>query len=81
MVRRSIPDIATRKPVNTIPNPLSQPTPKRQTQDAKLPEVDVKATGGQLPTYDVKGPDVKVGTKTETVEVPTISVTPPDQKK
>ena len=49
-----------------------------KTQDAKLPEVH--ATGGQLPAYDVKTPDVKVGTKKTTVEVPTIEVTPAGKK-
>lgn len=53
-----------------------------KTQDAKLPDVSVEATGGQLPKYDVKGPEVKVGTKTTTVEVPTVEVkTPADKKK
>ena len=49
-----------------------------KTQDAKAPEVKVE--GGQLPKYDVKGPDVSVGTKTETVQVPTVHVTPADKK-
>lgn len=50
----------------------------KKTQDAKLPEVH--ATGGQLPAYDVKTPDVKVGTKKTTVEVPTVEVTPASKK-
>ena len=53
----------------------------KKTQDAKLPSVSVKATGGQLPAYDVKGPDVQVGSKTETIQVPTVHVTPPDHHK
>lgn len=52
-----------------------------KTQDAKLPEVAVEATGGQLPKFDVQGPEVKVGTKTTTVEVPTVEVKTPDEKK
>ena len=52
-----------------------------KTQDAKLPGVAVQATGGQLPKYDVKGPEVKVGTKTATVQVPTIEVNTPSDKK
>lgn len=47
-------------------------------QDAKLPEVH--ATGGQLPSYDVKTPDVNVGTEKKTVEVPKVTVTPADKK-
>ena len=53
----------------------------KKTQDAELPKVDVKTTGGQLPKYDVKGPDVNVGTKKETIEVPTVHVTPADKAK
>lgn len=52
-----------------------------KTQDAKLPEVSVEATGGQLPKFDVQGPEVKVGTKTTTVEVPTVEVKTPAEKK
>lgn len=51
----------------------------KKEQDAVLPEVH--ATGGQLPKYDVKTPDVNVGTKKETVEVPTVSVTPASKTK
>lgn len=46
----------------------------KQTQDAKMPEV--QATGGQMPAYDVKGPDVNVTSKPETVNVPVVKVTP-----
>lgn len=51
-----------------------------KTQDAKMPKVTATATGGQLPKYDVQGPDVNVGTKKETVEVPTVHVTPASKK-
>ena len=50
-----------------------------QKKEAKLPDVDVNATGGQMPEFDVKGPDVDVGTKNTTVEVPTIDVNVPDE--
>ena len=53
----------------------------QKTQDGKVPSVAVHATGGQLPKYDVKGPEVKVGTKTATVEVPTVEVKTPTEKK
>jgi hypothetical protein len=46
----------------------------KKTQDGKVPSVAVQATGGQLPKYDIKGPEVKVGTKTATVQVPTVEV-------
>jgi hypothetical protein len=43
-----------------------------QTQEAELPEVDADvAEGGQLPRFDVEGPDVDIGTREERVEVPT----------
>lgn len=49
-----------------------------QTQDGVAPTVSVE--GGQAPEFDVNTADVDVGTKTETVEVPTVDVTPADQK-
>ena len=48
-----------------------------QTREAELPEVDVNATGGQLPEYDVDAPTVNVGTENKTVEVPTVDVDAP----
>ncbi len=51
----------------------------KETKEGKLPKVSV--SNGQMPAYDVKGPDVKVGSKTETIKVPTVHVTTPDQKK
>lgn len=53
----------------------------KKTQDGAMPDVSVKATGGQLPKYDVQTPDVKVGTKTTTVQVPTVEVKTPAEKK
>ena len=47
-----------------------------KTQEGKLPEVKVSTTGAQLPEYNVEGPKVAVGSKTETVKVPTVKVTP-----
>ena len=46
-----------------------------QTQEGKMPEVDVK--GGQVPKYDVKGPKVDVKTEKKDVKVPKVTVTPP----
>lgn len=48
----------------------------KKTQEGEMPKV----TGGQLPEYQVKTPDVNVGHKTEKVEVPTVSVTPASKK-
>lgn len=52
-----------------------------KTKDGKLPEVNVQTTEGQLPEYNVQGPDVEVGSKNETVQVPTVKVTTPAEKK
>lgn len=48
----------------------------QQTQDAELPDVDVEveADPGQLPAYDVDGPEVEVGTTEETIKVPEVEV-------
>lgn len=51
-----------------------------QTQEGELPDVDVTAEGGQLPEYDVETADVDVGTREETVTVPDIDVTMPDEQ-
>ncbi len=42
-----------------------------QTQDGKLPkvDVDVDAEGGQLPKFDVDAPDVDVSVKKKKVEI------------
>ena len=50
-----------------------------KTKDAKAPEVEVK--GGQLPEYNVTGPDVNVTTEKKTIEVPTVDVKTADEKK
>ena len=53
-----------------------------QTKEGKLPEVEVNASGGQLPEFDVDAPTVKVGTEKKTIEVPTVDVDgPKDDKK
>jgi hypothetical protein len=52
-----------------------------KTKDGKLPDVDVNATGGQLPEYNVQGPEVTVGTENRTVQVPTVDVDTPKDKK
>lgn len=45
-----------------------------QTKEARLPDVDVKVTEGQMPAFDVDVADVNVGTKNVEVEVPTMGV-------
>lgn len=65
-----------------------------QTKEAKLPDVNVQATEGQMPEYDVdtaevevttekkdvKVPDVDVSTETKKVDVPDVDVTMPKDK-
>ena len=48
-----------------------------QTKEAKLPEVEVNASEGQMPEFDVDAPTVNVGTETKTIEVPTVDVDAP----
>ncbi len=54
-----------------------------QTKEGSLPEVEVNASGGQIPEFDVDAPSVNVGTETRTIEVPTVDVDAPkdDQKE
>ena len=52
-----------------------------QTQEGNLPDVDVNASGGQLPEFNVEGPDVNIGTENTTVQVPTIDVDIPDENE
>ena len=48
-----------------------------QTKNAQLPDVDVNATGGQLPEFNVTTPDVSVGTENKVVQVPDVDVKVP----
>ena len=43
-----------------------------QTEEGELPEVDVKE--GNMPEYDVDGPEVEVKTEKKQVEVPDVDV-------
>jgi hypothetical protein len=45
-----------------------------QTKTAQLPDVKVETSGGQAPAFDVDTADINVGTKTETIEVPTVTM-------
>jgi hypothetical protein len=48
--------------------------------DGQLKAPDVDVSGGEVPNVDVQAADVDIGTRTETVEVPTVDVTPPDEQ-
>lgn len=50
-----------------------------QTNEGELPDVDVDAEAGELPAYDVDGPEVDVSTEEKTIEVPTVDVEPPSE--
>lgn len=45
-----------------------------QTEEGELPDIDVKVEEGNLPKYDVDGPDIDVGTKDATATVPDVDV-------
>jgi hypothetical protein len=47
----------------------------QRTQAGSLPEVQVK--GGELPKYEASVAKVEVGTRNETVQVPTVDVKKP----
>jgi hypothetical protein len=47
----------------------------QKTQDGRLPEIAVKQ--GALPKYEANVAKVEVGTRNETVEVPTVAVQKP----
>ena len=51
-----------------------------KTQQGKLPKVEMKTSEGQLPAYNVQGPDVQVGSKTKSFKVPTVHVTTPQER-
>jgi hypothetical protein len=45
-----------------------------QTREAEAPEVDVDASSGQLPRYDVDAPELNVDTENVVVQVPDVDV-------
>jgi len=47
----------------------------QKTREGSLPEISVK--GGQLPKYDANVAKVEMGSRNETVEVPTMDVKKP----
>ncbi|MBF2046871.1 MAG: hypothetical protein IGS54_05795 [Elainella sp. C42_A2020_010] len=50
-----------------------------QEQAGELPDVDVSVEPGQLPQYDIQGPDVNVGVTERTVTVPRVVVVQEEQ--
>lgn len=52
-----------------------------QTKNAALPDVKVETSGGQAPEFTVDTAAINVGTRTETVEVPTVTMEKADDKK
>lgn len=48
-----------------------------QTKEGNLPDVDINATGGDLPEFEVEGPQVNVGTENKVIQVPTVDVDAP----
>lgn len=48
-----------------------------QTSEGELPDIDVDA--GEVPTYEVEGPEVDVSTEEKTIEVPTVDVEMPSE--
>jgi hypothetical protein len=46
-----------------------------QEEAGEAPDVDVQVDPGELPEYDVEGPEVEVGTEEAEVTVPEVEVT------
>jgi hypothetical protein len=49
----------------------------RVDTSGRLEAPEVSVSGGEVPEVEVETADIDVGTKTETIEIPTIEVTPP----
>lgn len=45
-----------------------------QVRGAKVPDVKVETSGGQVPVFDIDTAKVDLGSRKETVEVPTVDV-------
>ena len=52
-----------------------------KTQNGALPDVAVNVSGGQLPEFNVTGPEVNVGMENTTVQVPTVDVDIPAENQ
>jgi len=53
----------------------------RQTEEGKMPDVDVSAEGGKMPEYDVDAADVDVKMKKKEITVPDVDVHMPGDEK
>jgi hypothetical protein len=49
-----------------------------QEEPGEAPDVDVQVDEGEIPEYDVEGPEVDVGTEQEEITVPDVDVEPPE---
>ncbi len=52
-----------------------------QTREGEAPAIDVDADAGQLPRYDVEGPEVDVTTENVVVQVPEVDVSLPNDRE
>lgn len=52
-----------------------------QTEEARLPDVDVSVEGGNLPEFDAEVGDIDVGQEEVTVTVPTIDIESPEEEQ
>ena len=50
-----------------------------QTEEARLPDVDVSVEGGNLPEFDAEVGDIETGTEEVTVTVPTVDIQSPEE--
>lgn len=50
-----------------------------QTEEARLPDVDVSVEGGQMPEFDADVGDIETGSKDVTVTVPTVDIQSPEE--
>ena len=51
-----------------------------QTEEARLPDVDVSVEGGNMPEFDAKVGEIETGTKEVTVTVPTVDIQAPEEE-
>ncbi|MBY6058045.1 hypothetical protein KUV26_18760 [Leisingera daeponensis] len=51
-----------------------------QTQETRIPDVDVSVEGGQLPEFKADVGDIETGTEEVTVTVPTIDIQSPEEE-
>ncbi|UWQ52210.1 hypothetical protein K3720_20925 (plasmid) [Leisingera caerulea] len=50
-----------------------------QTEETRLPDVDVNVEGGQLPEFEADVGDIETGSKDVTVTVPTVDIQSPEE--